>query len=237
MSSTSLPQCPTSNVGNCVLMAVYQTLAFPVVHQLSNAAFLSFIIYVRSQLVLQNSNLSAKPVNCGSYSNLGAYLALASSFHVCAVGRAWWLGCTPMASAPCHLLDNLELPTAVLLLIADAACHRSVGRPVQASHLCWAQLYADLVTKCFLYDAHMVRKSAWGHAILFGGLCPFQGSRPQCLLRSLWHSYPCNSGRQAPCGALRRHAAPCPAGAHYRICRAPFSLDFNKHTREQESSH
>ena len=55
---------------------------------------------------------------------------------------------TPMASAPCHLL---ELPTAVLLLIADAASHRSVGRLAQASHLCWAQLCADLVTKRIPY--------------------------------------------------------------------------------------
>ena len=78
---------------------------------------------------------------------------------------------TPMASAPCHLL---ELPTAVLLLIADAASHRSVGRLAQASHLCWAQLCADLVTKRIPYDARMVRKSAWRHAMLFGGPCPFQ---------------------------------------------------------------
>ena len=82
-----------------------------------------------------------------------------------------------MASAPCHIL---ELPTAVLLLIADAASHRhdhrSVGRLAQASHLCWDQLRANLVSKRIRYYARMVRVSAWRHAMLFNGPCPFQAA-------------------------------------------------------------
>ena len=62
-----------------------------------------------------------------------------------------------MASAPCHII---ELPTAVLLLIADATSHRhdhrSVGRLAQASHLCWDQLRANLVAKRIPYDARML---------------------------------------------------------------------------------
>ena len=137
-----------------------------------------------------------------------------------------------MASAPCHLL---ELPTAVLLLIADAASHRSVGRLAQASHLLLGP------TLCRPgHEAHSIRCShgtkeclASRHA--FRWPVPFSGSRPRCSLRSLWHLYPCDSGRPAPCDALCRHAAPCPAGAHSRICGAPVLSSTSTHENNPAS--
>ena len=84
-----------------------------------------------------------------------------------------------MASAPCHII---ELPTAVLLLIADATSHRhdhrSVGRLA-----CAGKSFVLGPTSCqpsrkaySIRCSHGTSVSAWRHAMLFNGPWPFQAA-------------------------------------------------------------
>ena len=78
----------------------------------------------------------------------------------------------------------LELPSAVLLLIAGRASDRSVGRLAQSSRIFRHELRAELATKRIPHDARMARRSSIRHAMLLYGPCPFQavgGQRMRCV--------------------------------------------------------
>ena len=68
----------------------------------------------------------------------------------------------------------LEQPSEIMLLIAAAATSRSVGRLAQVNSTCRDVLRTNVSTRRIPHDARMAHKSAFRHAMLVSGPCPFQ---------------------------------------------------------------
>ena len=84
----------------------------------------------------------------------------------------WHLRLATFSNYPRLCCSSLQTQLVIAMIIAawDGLCRQVI------SHLCWDQLCANLVAKRIPYDAHMVRVSAWRHAMLFNGPCPFQAA-------------------------------------------------------------
>jgi hypothetical protein len=135
-----------------------------------------------------------------------------------------------MASAPCHILELYPRPccsslqTQLVIAMINAAWD-GLRWQVICVGTNFVPTYS-VVAKRIPYDARMVRVSAWRHAMLFNGPCPFQAAG--------------RHARCAGCGTVIRAtvedkyrvvlfadmlvAAPCPDGACCRICGPPCSL-------------